>query len=555
MVEFGPFWPNRRNRQFMLKPASIFNQDHPNEFLSRPLKLKTLVMRNIAKMFDAGSFDAGSFDEGINIFDTIPNSLKMDIFNIIKLKNESWHSRNVAKDNVFKAWLTLFTGPELVLEEFLGEHWSKLVFSHVVKCKEKLPAIKNVTLTSREVNQERLCFLFEVSESKWKPELGIFLCHLPNLTHLTVNDFCDDDTVSMIGKYCYNLLYLRVSLGPESFSEQQLSDEGFSDLIEFQLARPTLREVDIADCFTSAVTAKTILNFAKLQSVTKLHVMWSHFIWMDLSIRFLGKDFVHNYAVKVLTVKFGFDNFENSRYFNADQGAINFVSRVFPSLDELRIFNLCELTTEEEILNLRDTFGDKIKSVSIKKCKNLKVINQMVPNVEKLDIGILMCPDTSGVTFDNLTELSIHKDMFAIEFKFVHDMLAVCTQIKVFKVFSLKVANYDEDLLIQLFSSKKHLTRMEIFSLNFRTSSPMSSRLVHFLVSTCPNLEKIENLLSWNLDGLDFDLLASHGKSVMFARKNHWSLPWKTEDGVLHDVESGHGGGHGGGVGDLFDNR
>ena len=196
-----------------------------------------------------------------------------------------------------------------MLDEFLGDHWSRLVFSHVVSSQEQFTAIKTLTLTSREVNQERLCFLFEISESKWKPELGSFLWRLPNLTHLTVNDFCDDDTVSMIGKHCHNLLYLRVSLGPESFSEQQLSDEGFSDLIEYQLARPSLREVDIADCFTSAVTAKTILNFAKLQTVVKLHVMWSHFIWMDLSIRFLGRDFGHNHAIKVLSVKFGFDNF------------------------------------------------------------------------------------------------------------------------------------------------------------------------------------------------------------------------------------------------------
>merc|ERR1719186_828866 len=446
--------------------------------------------------------------------------------------NESWHSRNVAKEKVFKAWLTFFDGSDLVLDEFLGDHWSRLVFTHVVKSKSKFPAIKTLTLSSREVNQERLCFLFEISECKWKPGLRIFLSHLPNLTHLTVSDFCDDDTVSMIGKYCHILCYLRVSLGPESFSEQQLSDAGFSDLIESQLARQTLREVDIADCFTSAVTAKTILNFAKLQSVVMLHVMWSHFIWMDLSIRFLGTDFVQNQAVNVLTVKFGYDSFENSRYFNADQGAINFVSRVFPSLDELRILNLCELETEEEIENLREAFGDKIKLVSIKKCKNLRAINQM-------------CPDVTNVMFEKLTELSIHKDMFAIEFKFIHDMLACCTMIKVFKVFSLKVANYDEDLLVQLFINKKHLHKLEILSLNFRTSSPISSRFVHFLVSTCPHLEKIENLLSWNRDGLDLDLLTSQGKSVMFARKNHWSLPWKTEDGHLHDVEGATGAGQG----------
>lgn len=550
MVEFGPFWPNRRKRQFMVKPACILSKEHSSEFLSRPLKLKSLSMRRIAKLFDEGSFE-----DTLESFEAIPGHLKKEILKIIKMRNENWHSRSVAKDKVFKAWLTFFTGPDLVLEEFLGDHWSRLVFSHVIKSKEKLPEIKTVNLTSREVNQERLCFLFEISESKWKPDLGIFLSQLPNLTHLTVNDFCDDDTVSMIGKYCHNLLYLRLSLGPESFSEQQLSDEGFSDLIEFQQGRPSLREVDIADCFTSAVTAKTILHFAKLPTVTKLHVMWSHFIWMDLSIRFLGKEFIQNNAVKVLSVKFGFDNFENSKYFNADQGAINFISRVFPSLDELRIFNLCELDTEEEIVNLRDTIGDKLKIASIKKCKNLKVISQMLPNVEKLDLGILMCPDTSGVVFDNLTEISIQKDMFALEFQFIYSMLSSCTKVKVFKVFALKIANYDEQELIQLFSSKKHLQNLEVFSLNFRTSSPITSQLVHFLVSTCPHLDRIETLLSWNLEGLDYDLLVSHGKSVMFARKNHWSLPWKTEDGCVHDLESDNMVGGQGGMGDLFDIR
>jgi len=550
MVDFGPFWPKRRNRTFMIKPSAIVNSDNANEFLARPLKLKTLVTRSVAKLFNEGRYD-----DNLDTLENIPNSLKSDIFTRIKRSNENFHSRNMAKERVFKAWLIFFCGSDLVLDEFLGDHWSRLVFSHVVKCMSKMAALKTLTLSSREVNQERLCFLFEITESKWKPELSIFLINLPNLTHVTVNDFCDDDTVSMIGKHCQHLCYLRVSLGPESFSEQQLSDDGFSDLIQAQLTRgPTLRELDIADCFTSAVTAKTILNFAKLQSVVKLHVMWSHFIWMDLSIRFLGSDFVQNQEVKLLTVKFGYDSFENSKYFSTDQGAIKFVARVFPSLEELRFLNFCELETQEEIDNLRDTFGDKVKTVSIKKCKNLRVIQQMIPNVVKMELGILMCPEVLNVRFDKLVELSIHKDMFAIEFQFIHDMLACCTQIRTFKVFSLKMANYNEDTLIQLFTDKKHLQKLQVLSLNFRTSSPLSSHLIHFLITTCPFLENIDNLLSWNLDNLDLDLLKRYGKSVMFARKSHWSLPWKTEDGNLHDIESGPGGGQGN-VGDLFDNR
>ena len=177
-------------------------------------------------------------------------------------------------------------------------------------------------------------------------------------------------------------------MGPESFSEQQLSDEGFADLIESQRLRSSsLREVDISNCFTSAVTAKTILNFSKLKSVNRLHVMWSHFLWIDLSIRFLGVDFEQNHFVKVLSIKFGHDSFENMRHFNTDQGAIGFVSKVFPDLEELRLLNMFEFETQEEIDNLREKFGNIVKVVNMQKCRNLDQLAVMLPNVEKMELG------------------------------------------------------------------------------------------------------------------------------------------------------------------------
>ena len=62
--------------------------------------------------------------------------------------------------------------------------------------------------------------------------------------------------------------------------------------------------------------------------------MWSHFLWIDLSIRFLGFDFEQNNDVKVLSIKFGHDSFENMRnfVFNTDQGAFSFIIKVFPDL-------------------------------------------------------------------------------------------------------------------------------------------------------------------------------------------------------------------------------
>ena len=84
--------------------------------------------------------------------------------------------------------------------------------------------------------QERLCFLFELSECSWKPELRTLLSScLPCLVSVTLHDFCDDDTLALVGHHCQHLRHLHISLGPESFSEQQLSDEGFSDLIDIQV--------------------------------------------------------------------------------------------------------------------------------------------------------------------------------------------------------------------------------------------------------------------------------------------------------------------------------
>ena len=84
-------------------------------------------------------------------------------------------------------------------------------------------------------DQERRCFLFELSESCWKPELKTLLSsRLPSLVSVTLHDFCDDDTLSLVGHHCHHLSHLHISLGPESYREQQLSDDGFSDLIDIQ---------------------------------------------------------------------------------------------------------------------------------------------------------------------------------------------------------------------------------------------------------------------------------------------------------------------------------
>jgi len=490
-------------------------------------------------------------------FQSIPQNLRNEILNAItsNCENSNICSQYQDKEKLFLAWKTFFSGSRLSLKEFLGDHWSKLVFQHIVSCDHVVSDVNELILQSNEVNQERLCFLFELSESDWKPDLGIFLSKLPNLSHVTVNDFCDDDTISLIGRHCRQLSYLCVTLGPESFSEQQLSDDGFADLIDSQVERRTLKEINIANCFTSTVTAKTIINLGKVESLEKISLMWSHLVWMDLSMKFLGKDFSENRSVKVLAVKFGFDYYESSNNFISLSKGVHLISQVFPALDEFVVVNFYELNSEEDLETLTEKFGSKIKVVNVKKCRNLKKVEEMFPKVRKLELEIYMNPQVDpSLRFECLETLRINKEMFAIDFTLVHDILSLCSNIKTFGINSVSLSNYNEEKFIQLFNEKNHLHNLESFSLIFRSSCQITKSFLFCLLDNCRRIEKIENLLSWNLEHLDLDSLRQYEKVAMFARRSHWSLPWKGEDGKLFEVEGQHLALNNVVVGDLFDN-
>ena len=166
----------------MIKPVWMLRKEIGGEFLHRPLQLRTLVTRKLAKLLDVAC-NPDQLQEAVHF---LPAPLRLDIFKRIMGNNDMVRSRMAVKENVFHAWLALFSGSDLILEEFLGDHWSRLVFQHLVKEKTSHPNVTSLVLASREVNQERLCFLFELTESTWKPELQIFLSCLPNLTRLTL---------------------------------------------------------------------------------------------------------------------------------------------------------------------------------------------------------------------------------------------------------------------------------------------------------------------------------------------------------------------------------
>ena len=74
-----------------------------------------------------------------------------------------------------------------------------------------------------------------------------------------------------MGRHCPRLAHLTISLAPESFSEQQLSDEGFADLVESQLDRgSSLQQVQLSDCYSSTISAKTVLQLSRLPTLTSL---------------------------------------------------------------------------------------------------------------------------------------------------------------------------------------------------------------------------------------------------------------------------------------------
>jgi len=495
--------------------------------------------------------------QGYNI-DDLPSSLRHDIFTAVEQRC-SLKNRFSKEDQeiVFQAWRKYFCGKKLVLGEFLGEHWSSLVFQHIVCSSETYDDINCLELRSNEVNQERLCFLFELKESRWKPQLRVMLHKLPNLTTVTLHDFCDDDTLSMVAHQCHHLANLTITLGPESFSEQQLGDDGFSDLLDVQLERQTLKELNISSCYSSTITAKSILYLSKIRSLVSLEFTSSHLIWLDISMRFIGKDiqlWMPNTTLERIGLRLGHDMYNNISIDPSSVGASGIIERaitIFPCVKEIQILNYNEAINNLEGKTFRD-IQPKIFHASVKKCRNFTSVNNLFPCVRTLELDIAMNPKVeNGVLFSCLKELTVQKEMFPIDFELIHDLMGVCLNLKKIKVNAVTMSNYNEQKFIDLFKTKPHLKQLERFSFNFKASCKISGKFLLCLLETCPSLEIIENTLSWDLGIDDLSILPEYDKVAMFASKYHWSLPWRCEDGQLVEVEQ-HRAAHD--VGDMFDN-
>ena len=70
------------------------------------------------------------------------------------------------------------------------------------------------------------------------------------------------------------------------------------------------------------------------------------------------------------------------------------------------------------------------------------------------------------------------------------------------------------------------------------------------LLETCALLEHVGNLATWEVSAADMNVVEKCAKVAMFASRHQWSLPWRAEDGSLHEVCNTLVAG----PGDLFDN-
>jgi len=448
---------------------------------------------------------------------------------------------------LFLVWRLFFSDVinKLVLEEFLGNHWSNKVFQFCIQSHREFPAVKTLEIGSQQIDKKRLSYLFEITESTWKPELRILLSKLPNLVDLTLNEFCDDDTLSLVGKTCRRIKNLVIIIKPESFQEQQLTDDGFLDLIDSQEKCPSLVQIDISDCFTSAITAKAIINLEKITTLIRLHVRSSHLSWLHLYQKLMRQSLRPNFSVVVLSVYLGVHQEEVSAFFDGDNSIVSILPQVFPVLQDFNLFQWTQsLAVNQHLDGTKicpelSSLGCCTKVLSVNQCKNLAILPQLFPNVRELVLRDLKIhQDQLKAPFVNLKIVHLLKETLPISVGSVLDIMKHALKLTHIKVITPKIIDATDGGFIETFNQYPHLKNIQEFSISVTTREgcPLTILLVHFLVLHCPNLRRLDKLVTWNISKQDVDreFLLESGFGVVMAKRKHWSLPWKGEDGTIH---------------------
>merc|ERR1711874_780992 len=141
--------------------------------------------------------------------------------------------------------------------------------------------------------------------------------------------------------------------------------------------------------------------------------------------------------------------------------------------------------------------------------------------------------------FENLQVLHIVKETLAISFKIIADILKNSPRLTEFYVTTTKIIDASDENFIHLFLTTPHLAMLEVFSLCLTCpdSPTITGCLAMFLVGHCPALRRVDKMVTWNigLDQLDKVKVEEAGFALVMARRSHWSLPWRGDDGTYQD--------------------
>merc|ERR1711874_606823 len=131
------------------------------------------------------------------------------------------------------------------------------------------------------------------------------------------------------------------------------------------------------------------------------------------------------------------------------------------------------------------------------------------------------------------------KETLPISFGVIADILRHSSLLVEFYATTTKICDANDATFVELFLATPHLALLEVFSLCLTCPElpTITGRLAMFLLGHCPNIRRIDRLVTWNIDEdqLDREKIAEAGCSVVMARRSHWSLPWRADDGSFID--------------------
>lgn len=569
----------------IVKPVSLLRLTGSEEAPSRVRSLRILAALKLSDLYFLSGLDRtlcsvvrAQLDE---YFSALPQAAKLTVFEEIQREGNSRLEQsfssslrpNQGTDVGFLAWAIFgLTGSSLELSEFLSGG-GKQIFQHLIRPDanpQEFSHITSLQLGSSEISGERLSFVYEVTESVWKPELRrLFATSLTALAQLTLTQFCDDDTLCLVGQCCPRLQLLRIKLSPESFNEQQLSDDGFEELAKYQEHWPSLRELDIQECFSSSITSRTILSLARIETLTSLHTRSFHFSWLDLTRKMNIDRVKPNRWLKFLSINFYPDDAESFDAEGLISGhseavfariLLSAIGDLFPSITELAVAGIhsdllhSAVDFDQPPAFLTESLAPRLVHLRIKKCSTLlSSVARHLPQLRSLELSYCPLEGTPSGCLDQLTVLKVSPDEYrdVVDYADLRALLIAAPRLKEFYLVNAIVyvnswAGNERRLMseaefLDLFTAAPHLQQnLEVLSLAFSQESLLTASTVLALLARCPRLRRLENLLSWRLRGPEElgppELLLENFKMGMVcATRSHWSLHWRGEDGRYHE--------------------